>query len=241
MNNQFLGDTRDVSNTLFGSQGVIDTQEQYKRSIKDKAYDNESFKFLGTGSTGGTQTQLQITRTDLNDNNGNAGKFDRDNRQTLFCIFRRLRHTTSTTVNLVLSCSNAANTAINDTDNHYSYARIEFRAPNSSGYRLSGDASRYYANFSQTVFSSSNANHTGAGCWDISQLGEQHRNLDVHGQFVYYGTNFVQTLGMFNFDHVDDNADDLPAYFNFAAYTGNNAHKFADHYGYPEPHAIIMD
>ena len=242
MTNGIIGDTREVSNTLFGSQGVLDTQEQYKRSVKNKAYDNEGLKYLGTGNTGGTQTQLQITRSDLNDNNGNPGFFDRANRQMMFLIFRRLRHTTNTGVNLVLSCANASNSSINDTDNHYARASIEFRSPNSSGYRNSDDSSRYYASFTQAgVFKTDNANHTGAGTWDITSLGEQHRNLAVHGHFVYFGTNFSARLGSFNFDHLDDNADDLPAYFNLAAYTGNNAHKLGDYYGYPEPHAIIMD
>ena len=241
MSNGLIGDTREISSTLDGSQGVIDSQEQYKRNIKNRFFKNEPLKFLGTGDTNGTQTQLQITRSDLNDNNGNPGFFDRANRQMMFLIFRRLRHTTNTGVNLVLSCANASNTAINDTDNHYAKASIEFRSANTSGYRESEDASRYSATFSlSSVFKTDNANHTGAGTWDITSLGEQHRNLAVHGHFVYYGTYFSARLGSFNFDHLDDNSDDLPAYFNLAAYTGNAAHKLGDYYGYPEPDAIIM-
>ena len=241
MSNQILGDTREVSNTLFGSQGVLDTQEQYKRSIKNRAYDNESFKYLGTGNTGGTQTQLQITRTDLNDNNGNAGFFDRANRQMIMLIFRRLRHTTTTTVNLILSNANASNTAINDTDNHYAKAYIRGRANSTGVTRVSEDSSRYYSSVTDNVFTTNNANHTLAGYFDITTLGEQHRNMSVGFHFVHFGTYLENTLGSHNFDHLDDNSDDLPAYLNVTSYTGNNAHRKGDYYGYPEPHAIIMD
>ena len=150
MSNQILGDTREVSNTLFGSQGVLDTQEQYKRSVKNKAYDNEPLKYLGTGSIEATTTNLQITRTDLNDLSGNPGFFDRDNRQMLRLIFRRVRHTTATTVNFVLSCNNASNTAINDTDNHYAKVYIRGRANSTGVTRVSEDSSRYYSSLTCT-------------------------------------------------------------------------------------------
>ena len=71
MSNQILGDSREISNTLDGSQGVIESQEQYKRSLKDKAYTNEGMKYLGTQSIANNTSNLQITRTDLNDTLGN--------------------------------------------------------------------------------------------------------------------------------------------------------------------------
>lgn len=241
MNNQILGDTREVSNTLFGSQGVLDTQEQYKRSVKNRAYDNEGLKYLGTATLNATSSSMQITRTDLNINNGDAGHFDRDNRQAMMLIHRRVRHTTTTAVNLVLSAANASNTAINDTDNHYAKAYIRGRANSTGVTRVSEDSSRYYSSLTDNVFTTNNANHTLAGYFDITTLGEQHRNISVGFHFVHFGTYLENTLGSFNFDHLDDNSDDLPAYLNFAAYTGNNAYKKGDYYGYPEPHAIIMD
>ena len=239
MSNQILGDSREISNTLDGSQGVIDSQEQYKRSLKDKAYTNEGMKYLGTQSIANNTTNLQITRTDLNDTLGNPGHFDRAT-QMLQVIFKRLRHTTTTDVNLILSCNNAANSAINDTDNHYAGAQIWGRAQNTSGYRRRIDDSRYYTVFTEYGFKSGFPNHTFAGTFDVAQLGEQHRNMSVWGHGVYYTSTLHHAIGAFNFDHLDDNADDLPAYLNLNAYTGNNATKVADYYRYPEPKGIVM-
>ena len=239
MSNQIIGDSREISNTIEGSQGVIDSQEQYKRSLKDKAYTNEGMKYLGTQSIANNQSNLQITRTDLNDSLGNPGHFDRAT-QMLQVIFKRLRHTTTTSVNLVISCNTAANAAINDTDNHYAYARIQSQANATSVLRKSTDSSRYYAVWTEYGFKSGFADHTLAGTFDIAQLGEQHRNLTMWGHAVYFTSILYQTIGAFNFDHVDDNADDLPAYLNFNSYTGNNATKTADYYRYPEPKGIVM-
>jgi len=239
MSNQILGDSREISNTLDGSQGVIDSQEQYKRTLKDKAYTNEGMKYLGTSNVEGNNSSLQVTRTDLNDFLGNPGHFDRAT-QMLQVIFRRLRHTTTTDVNLVISCNNASNSSINDTDNHYAYARMQSAGNSSGGTRKSTDASRYYAVWTEYGFKSGFANHTLAGTFDIAQLGEQHRNLTMWGHAIYFTSILYMTIGAFNFDHVDDNADDLPAYLNFSPYTGNNAYKNADYYRYPEPIGIVM-
>lgn len=239
MSNQMIGDSREVSNTIDGSQGVIDSQEQYKRNLKGKAYTNEGMKYLGTSNVEGNNSSLQITRTDLDDYIGNPGHFDRAT-QMLQVIFRRLRHTTTTDVNLVLSCSNASRTSINDTDNHYAYARMQSQSNSSGGLRRSVDASRYYAVWTEYGFKSGFANHTLAGTFDIAQLGEQHRNLTVWGHAIYFTSILIHTIGAFNFDHLDDNADDLPAYLNFSPYTGNNAYKNADYYRYPEPKGIVM-
>jgi hypothetical protein len=239
MSNQILGDSREISNTLDGSQGVIDSQEQYKRTLKDKAYTNEGMKYLGTTNVEATNSVLQVTRTDLNDFLGNAGHFDRAT-QMLQVIFRRLRHTTATDVNLVFYCNNASNTSINDTDDHYAYARIQAQANATAGIRKSVDSSQYYAVWTEYGFKSGFPNHTLAGTFDIAQLGEQHRNLTMWGHAIYFTSILIMTIGAFNFDHVDDNADDLPAYLNFAPYTGNNAYKNADYYRYPEPKGIVM-
>ena len=117
---------------------------------------------------------------------------------------------------------------------------MQAQGNSSGGQRRSEDSLRYYAVWTEYGFMSSNANHTLAGTFDVAQLGEQHRNLTVWGHAIYFTTILTMTIGAFNFDHLDDNADDLPAYFNLNSYTGNNATKKADYYRYPEPKGIVM-
>ena len=241
MSNQILGDSREVFDGYAGTQGVLDTNELYKRSRQGKSFTNSGFKYLGTQNVEGTQSGVQFTATDKNDILGNPGHAEPENYITHLGILRRLRHTTTTTVNLVLSCNNESNASINDTDNHYAHTRIHSQANSTTVTRDSNDSSQYYSTWTPTVFTSANADHTGAGTWWIANIGRQFRNVSVYGEFVFFTTILYVSMGAFNFDHVDDNADDVPAYLNFNPYTGNLAYKNLDYYGIQEPHSIIMD
>lgn len=242
MSNNILGDTREVFDGYAGTQGVLDTNELYKRSRQNKSFTNSGVKYLGTQDTGGTTTNLQVLATDINDNLGNPGHAEPENYITHFGIYRRVRHTTSTAVNFVISCNNESNSAINDTDNHYAYARIAGTDNSTSGSRGSGDSSQYYASWGYgSGFTTANPNHTLAGVVWVSNLGRQFRNLTAYIEVVGFTNKFEATQGCFTFDHVDDNADDVPAVLNLTAYTGNAAYKKFDYYGVQEPHAIIMD